>query len=288
MVRLAVIGVGRIGGEVAYLAASLGIADELVLFDTAPELLKAQVLDLKHTGLDVAISTDMNAVKDADLCIFSAGMPRDPSVKSRADLLLSNLPATRSCAGILKGFSGVLITVTNPMDINNYYLAKTTGMPRERCIGFGGQLDSARFGLALRERNIPGQPSVLGEHGEHQVPVFSRLDVPVETPVREEILRELQGSSMEVIRGKGGTVFGPALHLAHLARMVLEDTGEAAICSAVLDGEYGLDDCSLGVPVRIGREGIRQIEEWELDPWELDKMAEAGRFVAGLCRKAVP
>ncbi|PKG33754.1 malate dehydrogenase [Methanoregula sp.] len=287
MVRLAVIGVGRIGGEVAYLAASLGIADELVLFDTAPELLKAQVLDLKHTGLDVAISTDMNAVKEADLCIFSAGMPRNPSVKTRADLLLSNLPATRSCAGILKEFSGVLITVTNPMDINNYYLAKTTGIPRERCIGFGGQLDSARFGLALRERNINGHPSVLGEHGEHQVPVFSRLDVPVTTPLREEILRELQGSSMEVIRGKGGTVFGPALHLAHLARMVLRDTGEAAICSAVLDGEYGLDDCSLGVPVRIGREGIRQIEEWELDPWELDKMAEAGRFVSGLCRKAV-
>lgn len=287
MVRLAVIGVGRIGGEVAYLAASLGIADELVLFDTAPDLLKAQVLDLKHTGLDVAISTDTNAVKEADLCIFSAGMPRNPSVKTRADLLLSNLPATRSCAGILKEFSGVLITVTNPMDINNYYLAKTAGIPRERCIGFGGQLDSARFGLALRERNISGYPSVLGEHGEHQVPVFSRLDTPVTTPVREEILRELQGSSMEVIRGKGGTVFGPALHLAHLARMVLRDTGETAICSAVLDGEYGLDDCSLGVPVRIGREGIWQIEEWELDPWELDKMAEAGRFVSGLCRKAV-
>jgi malate dehydrogenase len=287
MARLAVIGVGRIGGEVAYLAASLGIADELILYDTAPDLLKAQVLDLRHTGLDVEISTDMKAVKDADLCIFSAGMPRDPSVKTRADLLLANLPATRSCAGILKEFSGVLITVTNPMDINNFYLAKTTGIPRERCIGFGGQLDSARFGLALRERNISGHPSVLGEHGEHQVPVFSRLDVPVENPVREEILRELQGSSMEVIRGKGGTVFGPALHLARLARMVLKDTGEAAICSAVLDGEYGLEDCSLGVPVRIGREGIREIAEWELDPWELDKMAEAGRFVSGLCRKAV-
>lgn len=287
MARLAVIGVGRIGGEVAYLAASLGIADELILYDTAPDLLKAQVLDLRHTGLDVEISTDMKAVKDADLCIFSAGMPRDPSVKTRADLLLANLPAARSCAGILKEFSGVLITVTNPMDINNYYLAKTTGIPRERCIGFGGQLDSARFGLALREGNISGHPSVLGEHGEHQVPVFSRLDSPVDTPVREEVLRELQGSSMEVIRGKGGTVFGPVLHLARLARMVLKDTGEAAICSAVLDGEYGLEDCSLGVPVQIGREGIREIAEWELDPWELDKMAEAGRFVSGLCRKAV-
>lgn len=287
MARLAVIGVGRIGGEVAYLAASLGIADELVLFDTAPDLLKAQVLDLRHTGLEVEISTDKNRIRDADLCIFSAGMPRNPSVKTRADLLLSNLPATRSCAGMLKEFSGILITVTNPMDINNYYLWKSTGIPRERCIGFGGQLDSARFGLALRSRNISGHPSVLGEHGEHQVPIFSRLDKPVETPVREEILRELQGSSMEVIRGKGGTVFGPALHLARLARMVLKDTGETAICSAVLDGEYGLEHCSLGVPVRIGREGIQEIEEWELDPWELNKMADAGRFVAGLCNKAV-
>ncbi|MDD5142059.1 lactate dehydrogenase [Methanoregula sp.] len=288
MVRLAILGVGRIGGELAYLAASLGIADELVLYDTAPDLLRAQVLDLRHTGLDIAISTDMNDIRDTDLCVFSAGMPRNPSVKTRADLLLANLPATRSCAGLLKRFSGVLITVTNPMDINNYNLFQSTGIPRERCIGFGGQLDSARFGIALRSRNISGQPSVLGEHGEHQVPVCSRLDAPVDSPVREEILRELQGASMEVIRGKGGTVFGPALHLARLVRMVLKDTRETAICSAVLDGEYGLDRCSLGVPVRIGRDGIQEIEEWELDPWELDKMAEAGRFVAGLCGKVVP
>jgi malate dehydrogenase len=288
MARLAVIGVGRIGGEVAYLAASLGITDELVLFDTAPDLLRAQVLDLRHTGLDVAISTDRNEIREADLCIFSAGMPRNPSVKTRADLLLANLPATRSCAGLLKGFSGVLITVTNPMDINNYTLWKSTGIPRERCIGFGGQLDSARFGIALRTRNISGLPSVLGEHGEHQVPVFSRLDVPVDTPVREEILRELQGASMEVIKGKGGTVFGPALHLARLARMVLKDTGETALCSAVLDGEYGLEQCSLGVPVQIGREGIREIMEWDLDRWEVDQMADAGRFVSSLCRQAVP
>ena len=287
MARLAILGVGRIGGELAYLAASLGITDELVLYDTAPDLLKAQVLDIRHTGLDIAVSSEVNDIRDADLCVFSAGMPRNPSVKTRADLLHANLPATRSCAGILKEFSGVLITVTNPMDINNYYLAKTTGIPRERCIGFGGQLDSARFGIALGSQNLSGHPSVLGEHGEHQVPVFSRLDTKVETPLREEILRELQGASMEVIRGKGGTVFGPALHLARLVRMVLQDTREPAICSAVLDGEYGLEDCSLGVPVRVGRDGIREIEEWELDAWELDKMADAGRFVSSLCRRAV-
>ena len=287
MARLAVVGVGRIGGEVAYMAASLGLVDELVLFDNVPELLKAQVLDLEHTGLDITISTDRAEIRDADICLFAAGLPRNPSVKTRADLLDANIPATNDCVGMLRGFGGVLITVTNPMDINNYYLHKKTGIPRERCIGFGGQLDSARFGIALRKRSIPGSPFVMGEHGEHQVPVFSHLRDPVAEPVRNEILTELRGASMEVIKGKGGTVFGPSLHIAHLIRMILTDTRDLAICSAVLEGEYGQSGCSLGVPLRIGREGIRKIEEWKLDPWETRTMDEAGAFARDLSTKAV-
>jgi malate dehydrogenase len=287
MARLAIIGVGRIGGEVAYLASSQGIADELVLYDSAQDLLRAQVLDLKHTGLEMSISTDTRDIRDADVCIFSAGLPRDPSVKTRADLLDANLPATREAAGLLAGFSGVLITVTNPMDINNYYLCTKTGIPRERCIGFGGQLDSARFGIALRSRNMIGNPYVLGEHGEHQVPLFSGLGNLVPDVVREDILSELRGASMEVIKGKGGTVFGPALHLTRLAEMVLTNMRKSTVCSVVLKGEYGITGCSLGVPVVIGNEGIRKIEEWPLDPWEQTKMDEAGRFAQELCRRAV-
>lgn len=287
MARLAVVGVGRIGGEVAYMAAALGIVDELVLYDSAPELLRAQVLDLQHTGLSLPISTDKKMIRDADICLFSAGLPRNPTVKTRADLLDANLPATNDCMGMLTGFSGILITVTNPMDINNYYLCKKTGIPRERCIGFGGQLDSARFGIALRNRNISGFPIVLGEHGEHQVPLFSLLSQPVPEPLREEILSELRGASMEVIKGKGGTVFGPALHLSQLIRMVVSDTRETVACSAILEGEYGLSGCSLGVPVRIGREGILSIEEWRLDTWERRQMDEAGAFVRNLVKKAV-
>jgi malate dehydrogenase len=286
MARLAIIGVGRIGGEVAYLSSALGIAEELVLFDSAQDLLRAQVLDLRHTGLDTAISTDKHDIRSADVCIFSAGLPRNPSVKTRADLLGSNLPATNEGVALLEGFSGILITVTNPMDINNYYLWKKTGLPRERCIGFGGQLDSARFGISLRNRNISGFSFVLGEHGEHQVPLFSRLGKTVGIPEREEILAELRGASMEVIKGKGGTVFGPALHLAQLVRMILRDTRELIACSAILEGEYGISRCSLGVPVIIGSGGIRTIEEWTLDSWEQEKMDEAARFAQDLCRKA--
>jgi len=287
MARLAVIGVGRIGGEVAYLTASLGIVDELVLYDSAPDLLRAQVLDLEHTGLRIPISTDTPAIRDADICIFSAGMPRNPSIKTRADLLEANLSASRDGIALLKGFSGILVTVTNPMDANNFLLCKKSGIGRERCIGFGGQLDSARFGLALRNRGITGFPFVLGEHGEHQVPLFSSLATRVENGQREEILAELRGASMEVIRGKGGTVFGPALHLAHLTRIILKDARELVACSAVLEGEYGLSGCSLGVPARVGRNGIRKIEECELDAWETAKMHEAGQFVKDLCTRAV-
>ena len=287
MARLAVVGVGRIGGEVAYLASSMGITDELVLYDSAPELLKAQVLDLQHTGLTTEISTDKHAIRDADVCVFSAGLPRNPSVKTRADLLEANSVAVNECAALLKGFNGIVITVTNPMDANNYLLCKRTGIPRERCIGFGGQLDSARFALSLRLRGITGFSFVLGEHGEHQVPVFSTLSRPVPVPMREEILTELRGSSMDVIKGKGGTVFGPALHIVHLARMILSDARELVICSSVLEGEYGISGCSLGVPVRIGRNGIESIEEWQLDDWEQEKMNRAGAFVGELCRRAV-
>ena len=287
MVRLAVMGVGRVGGEVAYLAASLGIVDELVLYDCAATLLNAQVLDLRHTGLATAISTDKNDIRDADICVFSAGLPRDPTIKTRADLLDANLPTVHECAALSRGFSGILITVTNPMDVNNYYLQAKAGIPRERCIGFGGQLDSARFSLALKNRGITGFPFVIGEHGEHQVPLFSPLSQPVPGPMRDEILTELRGASMEVIRGKGGTVFGPALHIVHLIRMVVEDARGLVTSSCVLEGEYGIRGCSLGVPARIGREGIHAIEEWQLDAWEQAHMDEAGRSVSELCKKAV-
>ena len=287
MARLAVVGVGRIGGEVAYLATSMGIVNELVLYDCDPMLLRAQVLDLEHTGLQIPISTDNTEIAESDICIFSAGIPRNPSIKTRADLLDINLSATHDCISLLKGFSGILVTVTNPMDANNFLLCKKTGISRERCIGFGGQLDSARFGLALRNRGITGFPFVLGEHGEHQVPYFSGLASAVEIPQREEILEELRGASMEVIKGKGGTVFGPALHLVQLVRIILTDASELIACSAVLEGEYGLSGCSLGVPAHVGRCGIRKIEEWELDAWEQEKMDEAGAFVKDLCVRAV-
>ncbi|MBP1929844.1 malate dehydrogenase [Methanolinea mesophila] len=282
MVTLAVLGTGKIGGEVAYLAAMSGLIDRMVMYDAAKPFLRAQVLDIQHTGLDIEISTDWRAARDADVCVFSAGIPRTPEVKTRADLLSANIPVADECSLALNKFTGVLITVTNPMDANNLYLCRKNGFEPSRCIGFGGQLDSARFGIALKKKGISGDPWVLGDHGEYQVPLFSRLDAPVDIAVREEILAGLRGASMEVIQGKGGTVFGPAYHIAGLMRSIILDERRIIPCSCVLEGEYGVSGCSLGVPAEIGREGICSIKEWDLDTWEREHFDAAAGFVRDL------
>jgi len=197
---------------------------------------------------------------------------------------MANLPSIAQWGRHLKRFSGNLITVTNPMDINNYILWKYSGIEKNRCIGFGGQLDSARFIIELEKLKVSDASWVLGEHGEHQVPVFSSLTQKIPLNIRENLLMNLRGSSMQVIHGKTGTVFGPALHISQLVEAIINDKRQILPCSCILDGEYGIHDCSLGVPAKIGREGILDIVEMPLDDWESQKLSEAGKFVQSLCR----
>ncbi|MHC1626320.1 MAG: malate dehydrogenase [Methanoculleaceae archaeon] len=285
MTRLTVLGLGRVGGEVAYLSALLGLADELVVHDISDSLLRAQVMDLRHAATTTEISTDINKIPSSDIALVTAGAARNPSIRNRADLLDTNFPVMRACADLLDGFSGVAITVTNPADVNTYILHRLLGCERSRVIGFGGQLDSARFNLLLAEYGIGGEGIVLGEHGDHQVPIFHRLKEEVSIQERNRILSQLRTSSMEVIRGKGGTVFGPAAHIIRLIRYISTDERCMVPCSCTLDGEYGITGCAMGVPVRIGRNGVLSIEEWEFDEWERSRLDEAADYLTGLCRR---
>ena len=285
MSSLSVMGVGKVGGEVAFLASAMGLVDELNIYDTDSPLLHAQALDLKHTGLDVNLSTDQADLTNGDIFLFTAGFPRTPDIKTRADLLEANKPVSDMAAEHLKNYDGILITVTNPMDANNYYLWKKSGLPRERCIGSGGQLDSARYRCFMDEHGISGEAWVIGEHGEHQVPLFSKLPFEVPFENRDEILSQMKSASMQVIKGKGGTVFGPAQNITDLIRAVLNDERKIIPCSCVLKGEYGVKDCSIGVPAMIGRAGISKISEWELDEWEEKKFQESAAFLTNLCRR---
>jgi malate dehydrogenase len=281
MVKVAAFGMGRIGGEAAYISAVNGFADELVLYDIMPEFLHAQKLDIMHAR-DVPISTNLSDMKDADYCIFSAGYSRSPNVKTRADLFDKNLPIAREAAELLKGFSGKLIVITNPMDVFTWYFAKHAGLDEGQVVGFGGLLDSRRFTVALSSMGIKEEGMVLGEHGENQVPLFSNLSVDVPEAVREEVLLGLRGSSMPVIKGKGGTVFGPAYHIVNMMQKI--ERGEEFICSLPANGAYGIDGCSIGLPAKVTRNGAKINENLQLDDWEAGKLNAAAEFLTGLCR----
>ena len=282
MTKVAAFGMGRIGGEAAYISAVTGFADELVIHDIMPEFLHAQKLYLMP-GADVPISTNIEDMKDADYCIFSAGYSRSPNVKTRADLFDKNLPIAREAAEQLKGFSGKLIVITNPMDVFTWYFAKHAGLDEGQVVGFGGLLDSRRFTVALNSMGIQEEGMVLGEHGENQVPIFSKLSVDVPEAVREEVLLGLRGSSMPVIKGKGGTVFGPAYHIVSMMQKI--EKGEEFVCSLPANGAYGIDGCSIGLPARVTRDGAKINENLKLDDWESAKLSAAAEFLSGLCRR---
>ncbi|MDO5844402.1 MAG: lactate dehydrogenase [Methanocorpusculum sp.] len=282
MTTVACLGVGRIGGEVAYVSAVKGFADELILFDINEPLLHAQKSDIIH-GIDISVSTNLKDLKTADYCVFSAGYSRSPNIKTRADLFDKNLPIAREASDWLKGFEGKLIVTTNPMDVFTWYFAKKSSLDEEQVVGFGGLLDSQRFTCALRSAGLNETGVVIGEHGENQVPLFSQIGVDVQTEVREEILTGLRGSSMPIIKGKGGTVFGPAVHIVSMMEKI--EKGETLPCSLPADGAYGIDECSIGLPAKITKSGSKIDESLKLDTWEKDKLNKAAEFLSGLCRR---
>ncbi|MBN1194719.1 MAG: lactate dehydrogenase [Methanomicrobiaceae archaeon] len=287
MTSLSVMGVGRVGGEVAFLAAATGLVDKLTLLDMYTPLLEAQVLDLRHTGLDITITSDPETIRDTDIFVFAAGTPRNPNIRTRADLLGANLPVADMCGRYLEGFGGVVISVTNPMDANTCYLQQKSGLDRSRVIGFGGQLDSARFRGFLADRGYDTDEAwVLGEHGEHQVPLFSRLPFTVPAAEQDEILSEMRAASMPVIRGKGGTVFGPAFGIVRLIQAIIDNERVVLPVCCVLEGEYGERGVAMGVPAEIGSRGIESIIEWDLSARETDQLHTAAENVRALCRKA--
>lgn len=282
MTTVACLGVGRIGGEVAYVSAVKGFADELVLFDVNEPLLHAQKSDIIH-GIDISVSTNLKDLKKADYCVISAGFSRSPNVKTRADLFDKNLPIAHEASQWLKGFEGKLIVITNPMDVFTWYFAEKSSIDEDQVVGFGGLLDSRRFTCALHSAGLNETGIVLGEHGENQVPLFSQLKTDVPLEVREEILTGLRGSSMPIIKGKGGTVFGPAWNIVSMMEKI--EKGETFPCSLPANGAYGIEGCSIGLPAKVTKNGSKIDESLKLDDWEKDKLNKAAEFISGLCRR---
>ncbi len=292
MTKVSVIGAaGTVGAAAGYTIALRDVADELVFVDI-PDMeaeTVGQAADANH-----GIAYDSNTVvrqggyeatEGSDVVVITAGIPRKPG-QTRIDLAGDNAPIMEDIGSSLAEYNDdfVSITTSNPVDLLNRHLYETGDRDRHSVIGFGGRLDSARFRYVLSERfDVPVrnvEATILGEHGDAQVPVFSKVRVDGSDPEftadeREEILGNLQESAMDVIERKGATEWGPATGVAHMVEAVLRDTGAVLPGSVVLDGEYGYEDTAFGVPVKLGSNGVEEVVEWDLDDYEAELMDDA-------------
>ncbi|MFB6303947.1 MAG: malate dehydrogenase [Haloferacaceae archaeon] len=292
MSKVSIIGAaGTVGAAAGYSLALRDVADEIVFVDIPDKEDEAvgQAADANH-GVAYDSNTTVRqggyeATAGSDVVVITAGIPRQPG-QTRIDLAGDNAPIMEDIYESLAEHSDdfVSVTTSNPVDLLNRHLYEAGDRSRHQVIGFGGRLDSARFRYVLAERfdapvrNV--EATILGEHGDAQVPVFSKVRVDGRDPSfdadeREEILGALQESAMDVIERKGATQWGPATGVAHTVEAILRDTGEVLPCSVKLDGEYGHEDTAFGVPCKLGSDGVEEVVEWDLESYEEDLMGDA-------------
>ncbi|NLV13019.1 malate dehydrogenase [Haloarcula argentinensis] len=292
MTKVSVVGAaGTVGAAAGYNIALRDIADEVVFVDI-PDKEDDTVGQAADTNHGIAYDSNTHVrqggyedTAGSDVVVITAGIPRQPG-QTRIDLAGDNAPIMEDIQSSLDEHNDdyISLTTSNPVDLLNRHLYEAGDRSREQVIGFGGRLDSARFRYVLSEefdapvQNVEG--TILGEHGDAQVPVFSKVRVDGTDPEfsddeKEQLLGDLQESAMDVIERKGATEWGPARGVAHMVEAILHDTGEVLPASVKLEGEFGHEDTAFGVPVRLGSNGVEEIVEWDLDDYEQDLMADA-------------
>ena len=297
--RLAVVGAGGVGANVAHLAANAGMAEEVVLVDIVPGLAEALALDLVHaSGLTrsrsaVSGGTDLALAAGADVVVVTAGRPRAPGM-DRADLREANRRTVRSVAETIRTAApgAAVLVVSNPLDEMTAEMLVATGFPRERVLGMAGTLDSARFRDALAREAGVGvdevEAMVLGSHGVEMVPVVSRARIrgaPLERrlrPAQIEICMErtvAAGGRVVALRRTGSASIAPAHAVVEVLDHMRGARAGAVPVSVQLDGEYGLDGVVLGVPCLLGPRGLVEIQEIPLDESERSALARAAAAV---------
>ncbi len=292
--KAGVVGVGKLGAVVAYAIARLDHFDEIVLCDAVEGLAWAQAEDIRH-GLDGKSKTVVRAgeIKDLaglDVVVLSAGQGRKPGM-TRLDLLHANTGLVTELGRELPRAApnAALVVLTNPVDVMTTLAWQASGLPREKVLGSGALVDSMRLRAILADR-LGMRPydvdaTVLGEHGDRAVPIFSRIQVhgkPLDLTTQEkrEVQEQLRTIAARIIEVKGGTAFGPAGCTSTLVDAVVSQTPSVVPASVVLAGEYGLRDIAVGVPAVVGQGRVIRIEEWPLRSDEQSALQDAGQDLA--------
>jgi len=289
MKKISLIGAGQIGGTLAHLIAIKELAN-VVLFDIDDGIAKGKALDIAQSlavdGYNVKLSGTNNyeETKDSDVIIITAGVPRKPGM-SRDDLLGTNLKIIKQVAEGIKDTSpnAFVICITNPLDVIVMALQKYSNFPKEKVIGMAGILDTSRFKHFIAEelnseiKNV--NSFVLGGHGDTMVPVPNRTTInskPLNDFIKDgsttqeridSIIDRTRKGGAEIVKflKTGSAFYAPAASGVAMAESYLKNQKKTLPCAAYLNGEYGIKDLYVGVPVIIGEKGIEKIIELKLD-----------------------
>ncbi|WP_284036036.1 L-lactate dehydrogenase [Neobacillus sp. 114] len=309
--RVVVIGAGFVGSSYAFALLNQGITEELVLIDLNKEKAQGDAMDLNH-GLPFAPSHtkiwygDYSECGEADIVVITAGANQKPG-ETRLDLVEKN---TKIFKGIVEeimasGFNGIFLVATNPVDILTYAVWKFSGFPKERVIGSGTILDTARFRFLLGDyfnidtRNVHAY--IIGEHGDTELPVWSNADIAGTAISKwaeskdgfrqeelDQIFLNVRDAAYHIIEKKGATYYGIAMGLVRLTKAILQNENSVLTVSAYLDGEYGQKDLYIGVPAVVNRDGVRDIVELELSEEEQQKFIHSVDVLKKTMNSAFP
>ena len=299
--KVTVVGAGAVGASCAEYIAIKNFASEVVLVDIKENFAEGKAMDLMQTaslnGFDTKIigsTNDYAKTAGSEIAVITSGIPRKPGM-TREELIGIN-------AGIVKMVSEnlikhspdvILIIVSNPMDTMTYLAHKATGLPKNRIIGMGGALDSARFKYRLSEAlDCPAsdvEGMVIGGHSDKGMVPLTRLasrnSVLASAFLSEERLAQVAADTKvggATLTGMLGTSawYAPGAAVSSLVQSIACDQKKMFPCSALLEGEYGLNDLTIGVPVILGKNGIEQIVEIDLDENEKSLLAESAKGVS--------
>jgi malate dehydrogenase len=311
MTKISLIGAGQIGGTLAHLIGTKELVNEVVLFDVASGVAKGKALDIAQSssvdGFNVKFygTDDYKDIKDSDVIIITAGVPRKPGM-SRDDLLGINLKIIKQVAEGIKqnAPNAFVICITNPLDVMVMAFQKFSGLSANKVVGMAGILDSSRFKLFLSlELNVPVKEidaMVMGGHGDTMVPMprFTKVsgkpllnlvnDGTISKERLEEINQRTRDGGAEIVKylEKGSAFYAPAASGVQMAEAYLNNEKKLLPCAVQLNGEYGVNDVYAGVPVVIGKQGVEKIEEIDLDDKEKKEFMHSIEAVKALWEAA--
>ena len=299
--KITVVGAGNVGATTAQRLAERDYAD-IVLVDIVEGMPQGKCLDLNQAGPVVgyeAALTGTNGYEEtagSDIVVITSGFPRQPGM-SRDDLLSKNKEIVGGVAQQVAERSpdAIVIVVTNPLDAMCHVALDVTQFPRQRVIGMAGILDSARFRtflaweLGVSVRDVTG--FVLGGHGDTMVPVVSYTNVagiPIRQKIAdgrlEEIVQRTRDGGAEVVKllQKGSAFYAPSAAVAEMVDAIVYDQKRVLPCAALCQGEFGIDGLFVGVPVRLGKVGVEEIVEIELESDEQEQLKKSADAVKEL------